>query len=177
MNRIWMQALLVVSLILMAMAWQAAAEPRALGDWCWRLVPYQNTVLLRVYTGETLDGEPHVPLTYNFWMLGLDIYSFSGGGTGTLNYSGGLLTLQAVAHMTHDTAFGGNPVLEFKAVIALDTFAGRTSIRAEGAPRPFAIAYEDKTGMQWIDCAEHGQRSSPQLSVAQEQEWRVLGFK
>jgi hypothetical protein len=161
---------------LMAMAWSAAAEPRLLGDWCWRKVPFQDTVLVRVYTDD-LDGEPHVPLTYNFWQLARTEYSLSGGGSGTINYSGGLLTLHAVAHNTHPSAFGGQPVLEFKAVIALDTFAGRQAIRGTGAPSAAATPWESSSGMQWIDCAEHGQPPTAQVSRSQAspQEWRVEG--
>jgi hypothetical protein len=168
MNRSWMQAVLVVFLVLVAMAWYAAAEPRALGDWCWRLAPFHDTVLARVYTGDTLEGEPHVPLTFNLWWLGLNVYSLSGGGTGTMNFSGEVLTLQSVAHNTLPFPyFGGNPVTEFKAVTGLGTFTGHWAARSEGAIIFGRPAHEVSGQMQWIDCAEHGQLPSSQVSRSQ----------
>jgi hypothetical protein len=167
-TRDWMQAVLLVFLLILGLAWQAAAEPRPLGDWCWRMYPFADTVLARVYTGETLDGEPHVPLTYNFWWLGLTEYSLSGGGTGTINYSGQLITLQAVAHNTRPFPyFRGNPIMEFKAVMSLDTFTGRWTAHVDGALIDGQPPHEGGGYLQPIDCAEHGQLPSAQVSRSQ----------
>jgi hypothetical protein len=176
MKQVTMQALLVVYLILVAMAWQAAAEPRALGEWCWRMAPFVDTVLVRVYTGEYIDGEPHLPLTFNLWILGLNVYSFSGGGTGTVNYSAELLTLQSVAfNPLPDPYARGNPVVEFKAVMGLNTFVGHWAARSEGAIIYGRPAHEVGGQMQPIDCAEHGQLPTPQVSRSQSssQEWSL----
>jgi hypothetical protein len=175
MKRSWMQAAVINFLILVLMAWHAAAEPRALGEWCWRMYPFADTVLARVYTGETLDGEPHVPLTMNLWILGLTVYSFSGGGTGTMNFSGEVLTVQSVLHNTRGYPFaGGNAVIEFKAAMGLNTFVGHWASRSEGAivlqGRP---AHEGGGEMHPIDCSEHGQLPSSSVSRSQAaaQEW------
>jgi hypothetical protein len=168
MKRAWMQGWLIGFLILVAMAWQAAAEPRLLGHWCWRMYPFADTVLARVYTGEYLDGEPHVPLTFNLWILGLTVYSFSGGGTGTMNFSGEMLTLQSVLHNTLGSPYaGGNPVIEFKAAMGLNTFMGHFSTRSEGAIIYGRPAHESGGEMHPIDCAEHGQLPSAQVSRSQ----------
>jgi hypothetical protein len=174
MKRAWMQAALINFLILVVMAWYAAAEPRALGEWCWRLRPFADTVLARVYTGETLDGEPHVPLTFNLWILGLNVYSFSGGGTGNMNFSGDMLTLQSVAYNPLPDPYArGNPVVEFKAVMGLGTFVGHWAARSEGAIIYGRPAHEVGGQMQPIDCAEHGQLPSASVSRSQgsPQEW------
>jgi hypothetical protein len=176
MKRSWMQAALINVLILVAMAWQAAAETRLLGEWCWRLAPFADTVYARVYTGESLDGEPHLPLTLNLWILGLNVYSFSGGGTGTINYSAELLTLQSVAYNPLPDPYArGNPVVEFKAVMGLNTFTGHWAARSEGAIIYGRPAHEVGGQMRPIDCAEHGQLPSPQVSRSQAspQEWSL----
>jgi hypothetical protein len=175
MKRSWMQAALINFLILVVMAWHASAEPpRLLGEWCWRMWPFADTVLARVYTGETLDGEPHVPLTFNLWILGLNVYSFSGGGTGTMNFSGQMLTLQSLVYNPLPDPYArGNPVVEFKAVMGLDTFVGHYAARSEGAIIYGRPAHEVGGQMHPIDCAEHGQLPSSQVSRSQasSQEW------
>jgi hypothetical protein len=165
---------------LVLMAWHAAAEPRYLGEFCWRLAPFADTVMVRLYTGETLDGEPHVPLTQNFWWLGLNVYSFSGGGTGAINHSGEVLSLQSLVHNTRGFPFfQGNPVVELKAVMGLDSFVGHWAARSEGAivlqGRP---AHAVDGVMQPIDCSAHGQLPSAQVSQshASSQELNLAGL-
>jgi hypothetical protein len=156
MKRAWMQAALINFLILVAMAWYAAAETRVLGDWCWRLTPFADTIMARVYEAESVEGEPYIPLTLKLYWLGLNVYSLSGGGTGGINYSGDVLTLHAVVRQNNPgfPYFGGNPLTEFKAVVGLGTFTGHVSARSEGAIIYGRPAHEVGSQMQWIDCAE-----------------------
>jgi hypothetical protein len=164
-----MQALILMCLGLMA--WQAWAEPRALGDWCWRLTPYSDTVLLTIYTADSLEGEPHTPLTFNLWWLGPpQWYSFSGGGTGTVNWSGGWWTFHAVAGLDVwglRQPFFENPIIEFKLVVRGLEATGPWSARAEGgASYPSPVRPYELGGFTVpIDCAAHGHTPQPQLSV------------
>jgi hypothetical protein len=114
----------IVMALLLCSATQVMAQPEHLGEFCWRLTPFDDII--------TVDVTQRTPPDMDFAMRvkwigplpgGMVAYTLQGGGEGVDSYDEQRVSFDFVMH-NPSTFFGNRRICRFNASLDLDTFGG-----------------------------------------------------
>jgi hypothetical protein len=115
----------IVMALLLFSSTQVLADPEPLGEFCWRLMPFDDVI--------TVDVTQLAPPTVHFSMAtrwvgplpgGMLAYTLQGGGTGVESYDEARVSFDLVMHNPSMGFFGNKRICRLNASLQLDTFGG-----------------------------------------------------
>jgi hypothetical protein len=143
-----------LALMLVGAAWAQEASP--IGEFCFKLLPFDDTISIDVVQMDT-PVESTGFFTYSAHWQGLTVYALHGGGTATYNPRFQVFTLDIIVQNT-STFFDRQRICRLSAVTST-LLSGSWVVECLGNSPP-TPAYIREGGIAHIDCAAAAEANS-----------------